>query len=638
MRRFSTAVVITDPLVKYQTRVAAGLYAPDPAQHRLAWHLQKIYHRIKDYSPQAEYRQRLKEVARLTEPETQQDEDDGNILALRNHSIWRNPLFKHLLTTPEGRESLALTRVLTNHETAIEIDSPKGLFLSGEVGTGKSMLLDLLADGLPTERKRRWHFNTFMLYIISQLEHHRKSHLGNTNRESDYSILWVAKKLVDESPILFLDEFQLPDRAASKILNHLFIAFFQLGGVLIASSNRMPEELQNATGADYTPAPSKGLIRKFFGASVRARGELYGSTSDFANFLEVLKARCDFWQMEGARDWRRREETEASVTLAGDAIEGEATTGEDTAQDQDKSDQAIKKPVNYYLSTDGDGPWQQRVEAALAWTGPEPLPWEPSSVVVYGREIKTPQHYSGHVYWDFDRLAESFGPADYITMASTYHTFIIDNVPILTHEKKNEARRFITLLDALYEARCKLIIRARNPPDTLFFPKKKSSTAGKPGGSDEPDDLYSETIAEVYQDQMSPFRPNVAYYDTKSSTSSYDPDQDSDFGLQKKPVNFSNTSAFTGEDERFAYKRAASRLWELCSAQWHARTGEWWQPLPVDARHWEGGLVSQRVEHQIGASRLSMGEGMGESLEVDEMAGLSKWSVEHLKTENDQRP
>ncbi|KAM0429372.1 hypothetical protein ACHAPT_006590 [Fusarium lateritium] len=635
MRRFSTAVVITDPLVKYQTRVAAGLYAPDPAQHRLAWHLHKIYLRIKDYSPQAEYRQRLRQVARLTEPKTEQEEDDGNILALRNHSIWRNPLFKHLLTTPEGRESLALTRVLTNHETAIEIDSPKGLFLSGEVGTGKSMLIDLLADGLPTERKRRWHFNTFMLYIISQLEHHRKSTFGASNSENDYSILWVAKKLVDESPILFLDEFQLPDRAASKILNHLFIAFFQLGGVLIASSNRMPEELQNATGADYTPAPSKGLIRKFFGASVRARGELYGSTSDFANFLEVLKARCDFWQMEGARDWRRREETEVPVTLAGDAVEGEAAISEDVVQD--KPDQVNKKPVNYYLSAEEDEPWQQRIESALTWTGPQPLPWEPSSVVVYGREIKTPKHYNGYVYWDFERLAESFGPADYITMASTYHTFIIDNVPILTHDKKNEARRFITLLDALYEARCKLIIRAKNPPDTLFFPKKKKGSAtGKPGDSDEPDDLYSETIAEVYQDQMSPFRPNVAYYDTKSSTSSYDPDQDSDFGLQKKPVNFSNTSAFTGEDERFAYKRAISRLWELCSAQWHARTGEWWQPLPVDARHWEGGPVSQRVEHQIGISRLGIGEGMGESLEVDEMAGLSKWSVEHLKTENEK--
>ncbi|CAG7560520.1 unnamed protein product [Fusarium equiseti] len=636
MRRFSTAVIITDPLVKYQTHVAAGLYAPDPSQHRLARHLHKIYLRIKDYSPQTEYRQRLKQVARLTEakPKENPEEEEGNILALRNHSIWRNPLFKHLLATPEGKESLAMTRVLANHESAIEIDSPKGLFLSGEVGTGKSMLLDLLADGLPTERKRRWHFNTFMLYTISQLEHHRKTNPGVEEGETDYSILWMAKKLVDESPILFLDEFQLPDKAASKILSHLFIAFFQLGGVLIASSNRMPEELQNAIGVDYTPAPTRGLIRKFFGGAVRARGELYGSTSDFANFLEVLKARCDFWQMEGAKDWRRKEETDSPLVVAGSAAEGEAALEE--AVTQDKTERTTKKPVNYYLSTEEQDAWRERVMTAITWTDHESLPWKPSTVVVYGRKVHTPRHYNGYVFWDFGDLVETFGPADYITMASTYHTFIIDNIPILTHATKNEARRFITLLDALYEARCKLIIRAQNPPDTLFFPKKRGLATGKPNNTNEPDDLISETIAEVYQDQMSPFRPNVAYYDTKSSTASYDPDQDSDFGIQTKPIDFANRSAFTGEDERFAYKRAISRLWELCSAQWHARTGDWWQPLPLEARHWEGGVVTQRVEHQIGARRLSKEEGMGKSLEVDEMAGLSKWRVEDLKNNSEK--
>ncbi|KPM46242.1 hypothetical protein AK830_g389 [Neonectria ditissima] len=635
MRRFSTAVIITDPLVKYQTHVASGFYSPDQAQHRLARHLHKIYLRIKDYSPQTEYRHRLQQVAGLTEDKPTEEDDDGTMLARRNHSIWRNPLFKHLLTTPEGRESLALTRVLTNHESAIEIDSPKGLFLSGEVGTGKSMLIDLLADGLPTERKKRWHFNTFMLHTLSQLEQYRKANPGTSTNESEYSLLWMAKKLVDESPILFLDEFQLPDRAASKILSHLFIAFFQLGGVLIASSNRMPEELQKAIGVDYTPAPSKGLMRRFFGGSLRSRGELFGTSSDFANFLEVLKARCDFWQMEGARDWRRKEETISPRTSVADALVDDLVEVDEKTP-EDKPERR-SQPINYYLSTDDNASWQQRINETLSWTESHRPTWEPSTLVVYGRQVHTPKHYNGFVLWNFEDLVDSFGPADYITMASTYHTFIIDNVPVLTHDKKNEARRFITLLDALYEARCKLIIRAKNPPDTLFFPEKKGTATSKTTNLDELDDAtYSETIAEVYQDQMSPFRPNVSYYDTKSSTSEYNPDQDSDFGLQKQAVDFGKTSAFTGEDERFAYKRAISRLWELCSSQWHARTGDWWQPLPVEARHWEGALVSKRLDQHLNVPQRDMNEGMGESLETNEVAGLSKWTIEQLRTQNEK--
>ncbi|KAH8699751.1 AFG1-like ATPase-domain-containing protein [Ilyonectria robusta] len=634
MRRFSTAVIITDPLVRYQTHIASGFYSPDPSQHRLARHLHKIYIRVKDYSPQTEYRQRLQQITSLTERKpAEEEDDDGTMLARRNHSIWRNPLFKHLLTTPEGKESVALTRVLTNHEAAIEINSPKGLFLSGEVGTGKSMLLDLLADGLPTGRKRRWHFNTFMLYTLSQLEQHRKSSGETATKTSEYSILWMAKKLVEESPILFLDEFQLPDRAASKILSHLFIAFFQLGGVLIASSNRMPEELQKAIGVDYTPAPSKSLIRRFFGGSLRSRGELYGASSDFANFLEVLKARCDFWQMEGAKDWRRKEEADTSETPTGSAVvHGAVGAGEEVLEE--KPERRLQ-PTNYYLSSDDDGLWRQQINEALSWGGLHPPLWEPSTLVVYGRQVRTPKHCNGFVWWKFEDLVDSFGPADYITMASSYHTFIVDNVPVLTHDKKNEARRFITLLDALYEARCKLIIRAQNPPDSLFFPKK-GKASGKSTNSDEPDDAtYSETIAEVYQDQMSPFRPNVSYYDTESSTSQYDPDQDSDFKLEK-PVDFGKTSAFTGEDERFAYKRAISRLWELCSSQWHARTGDWWQPLPAEARHWEGGLVAKRVDPEVNIRQRDINEVMGESLDIEEIAGLSKWRVEHLKTRGEK--
>lgn len=641
MRRFSTAVTITDPLVKYKSLVSTGIYAPDPAQYRLAHHLHKIYLRIKDYTPHTEYRERLNQVARLTERKPSEDEDDGRILALKHHSIWRNPLFKHLLSTPEGRDSLAMTRVLTNYETAMEIDSPKGLFLSGEVGTGKSMLLDLLADGLPTERKRRWHFNTFMLYALSQLESHRKSRPydqeSSASSETEYSLLRLAKKLVDESPILFLDEFQLPDRAASKILSHLFIAFFQLGGVLVASSNRMPEELQKATGMDYAPAPSQGLIRRIFGAGRGMKGELYGQSSDFANFLEVLKARCDFWQMEGATDWRRREEIDVEEEEA-DVAAMIAVDGIATEIDDEKTKELTKRPRHYFLAADETDPWSKQVNAAASWTDQGPIPWQPSDLIVYGRRVHTPRSYQGCVYWDFEKLVESFGPADYITMASSYHTFIIDNIPVLTLSLKNEARRFITLLDALYEARCKLLIRAESSPDHLFFPTKpRPPSSAQTEGIADDDATYSETIAEVYQDQMSPFRPNVSFYDTANPTSTYDPDQDSDFGpleqQRKRPaIDFGNTGAFTGEDERFAYKRGVSRLWELCSAQWHARNGDWWRPLPVDARHWEGGQVSKRLEWKPMYGRSpGGGEGVGESIAVEEPAGLSKWRIEWLK-------
>ncbi|KAI1372892.1 AFG1-like ATPase-domain-containing protein [Hypoxylon crocopeplum] len=652
MKRTISSVTITDPLVKYRSLLATGVCYPDTSQHRLAIHLQKVYHRLKDYSPSAEYRVKLKAITdaldRLDRTKNK-NVDASRTLAVENHPIRRNPLFARFFASTESRDALALTKVLAGYEEAIQIDSPQGLFLSGEVGTGKSMLLDLLADGLPTSRKRRWHFNTFMLYTLSQLERHRKSHQHLDHGESEYSLLWMAKDMVEKTPILFLDEFQLPDRAASKILSNLFIAFFQLGGVLVASSNRMPEELEKATGTDYVPPPTGGLIGQVLGLrKPRGNGELFGSTSDFASFLEVLKARCEFWNMEGGKDWRRRE---ASVSLAEGAVASiddamvydwinlpSTDLVSDRAQETIEPNNAITTPRNYFLIRDTDETsWATTLNNLVLPSASEQIPWESLTLTVYGRSITIPQKYGGTVSWDFKDLVSSFGPADYITMASTFHTFIIDGVPTLTVLKKNEARRLITLLDALYEARCKLVVRAEAGPDDLFFPETKTiSSPVKPEnrqGSDmvDEDALHSETIAESYQDSMSPFRPNVSSY-TDSSNPDYDPDQDSGFGIeQKSKVDFSNTSAFTGEDERFAYKRATSRFWELCGAQWHARTGDWWQPLPLEARHWEGSPASEPRPWSIKQTVRGEDMKMGPSVELDEPAGLQRLRIQELK-------
>lgn len=639
MKRYMSSVTITDPLVKYQSLLATGRCYPDPAQHRLAVHLQKVYYRLKDYSPSVEYHTRLRAITNALNNSKRGDQSQQ--LAVESHPIRRNPLFARFFARVQGRDTLALTRVLAGHEEAIHIDSPQGLFLSGEVGTGKSMLLDLLAEGLPTSRKRRWHFNTFMLYTLSQLERHRQMHSETGYDGEQYSLLWMAREMIENSPILFLDEFQLPDRAASKILSNLFTAFFQLGGVLIASSNRMPEELEKAAGFEYVAPSAGGLMGRALGLGrARGKGELFGSSSDFSSFLEVLKARCELWQMEGARDWRRRDSgrfpSDVPTNLAHSSlseIQTEINTELLLSETPEKSPGATARPEEYYiLGQDHEPLWNAVLRRHRATATPDDTAWKVTTMTVYGRTITIPQQCNGVVVWEFQDLVSSFGPADYITMASTYHTFIVDNLPILVLQKKNEARRFITLLDALYEARCKLIVRAAVGPDDLFFPDAQPSTTSPDRLGHEQqvnaDAIHSETIAEAYQDQTSPFRPNI---------SSYDPDQDSDFGIDSKnsKVDFSNTGAFTGEDERFAYKRAASRLWELCGERWHARPGEWWQPLPIEARHWEGGPTAT-PRPWSSYEKISGDVTMGPSVELDEPAGLQRLRLEHLR-ENQER-
>lgn len=655
----STGLTITDPFVAYRTLLALKQIRPDPAQHRLAFQLQKLYYRLKDYNPELEYRHRLEKITRTI----QQASNAGTHNSSQQRS--QNARFFSSLWSSSSRDlsTLALTRTIPMQESAISIKSPRGMLLYGEVGRGKSMLLGLLADSLPSRKKKRWHFNTFMLEIFRRLESLRNQRLNLPSHlqdlEQEHSVLSLAKDSISTSPILFLDEFQMPDRAASKLLSNFMTSFFHLGGVLIATSNRMPEELAKAAGVELTPPPNSasGLL----GWRRRQSEGRRAAASDFGQFLEVLKARCEVWEMEGERDWRREdgqfgedevdEKGESPSDLALGTGTGVTAAITDIAL-SDKTHKSGQAPPHYHIlfppdSSDyasAESDWLNEVNALTLTGSSDPSAiWEPSTLHVYGRRIKVPASTpSGTTMWTFSQLcAANLGPADYITLASTYHTLILTDVPVLTLLLKNEARRFITLLDALYESKCRLLIRAQAPPDLLFFPETERAAGlaieGDGGKDGSGESVYQETFSEIYQDSTAPFRPNISIYaegqDSATLSLNVSPshssqlrsvlaDEDADFGPvygngrryrassweggfaeleRRQGPDFSQVSkVLIGEDEKFAYKRARSRLWEMCGERWwKARKGkeveDWWRPMQKEARHWERGTEREKV-------------------------------------------
>ena len=288
--------------------------------------------------------------------------------------------------------------------------APRGVYLWGPVGRGKSMLMDLFFATAPVERKLRIHFHAFMAEVHGLIHAWRnadscvrKARFGRT--KGDDPIAPVAELIASRARLLCFDELQVSDIADAMILGRLFEALFAEGVTVVATSNRPPDDLYK-----------DGLNRQLF-----------------LPFIELLKARLEVVEVAGTHDWRL---------------------------DRLKAGQVYFSPVTPQTRATFDAVWKRLLDGAEE-TGAE--------VEVLGRKLDFPHAAGGMLRADFKVLCgKALGPADYLAIAGRFHTVFLECVPILSPARRNEAKRFVTLIDALYEARARLVVLAEAEPDDLY--------------------------------------------------------------------------------------------------------------------------------------------------------------------------
>ncbi len=324
--------------------------------------------------------------------------DAAQLAALRRLDALNGALRERLL----ARKGSALGWMFRKKEGAL---APiKGLYLWGEVGRGKTMLMDLFHEASPVPEKRRAHFHVFMADVHARIHAFRQQvKLGQT-RDTD-PIPPVAADLAREAKLLCFDEFAVTDIADAMILARLFTALFGLGVTVVATSNVAPERLYEG-----------GLNRALF-----------------LPFIDLLKRHCDVAKLEARTDFRLEK-------LGG-------------------------QPV-YHAPADARA--RAALDAAfLALTGR--AKGERLVIDVLGHSFIVPEAADGVARASFAALcAEAYAAQDYIALARRFHTLVLDDIPALSLANRNEARRFIILIDALYENHVKLICSAAAAPAQLY--------------------------------------------------------------------------------------------------------------------------------------------------------------------------
>ena len=337
------------PMSRYRALVAEGTLNADPDQLLAVETLQLLHQRLQGYSPATKRR-----VSR-------------GILGFGRRA---------------GREEPA----------------PKGLYLYGGVGRGKSMLMDVFYGTAPLAARRRVHFHAFMQEVHAGIHFARQS-------GTDDPIRPVVDEIAEGATLLCFDEVQVTDITDAMILGRLFEGLFARGVIVVATSNRHPDELYK-----------DGLNRQLF-----------------LPFIAMLKERLDLHELESPTDFRRRASAARDVYFT---------------------------PLGPEARAAMDEAWIEHTGNAAG--APLVLPLQ-------GRSVTVPLAAVGVGRARFADLCEKpLGAADYLAITGALHTLLIDDIPTLSRAKNNEAKRFVTLIDTLYEAGTRLICSAAAEPEALY--------------------------------------------------------------------------------------------------------------------------------------------------------------------------
>lgn len=279
-----------------------------------------------------------------------------------------------------------------------------GLYIHGQVGRGKSMLMDMFFQFVPARAKRRAHFNDFMADVHDRIARHRQALKDGKTKETD-PIPPIAAALAREAWILCFDEFAVTDITDAMILSRLFSSLFAEGVVLVATSNVAPDDL-------YKDGLNRGL---------------------FLPFIRILKEHVKVLNLVAETDYRMEKLDRLPVYMT--------PLGLETSRMMDQAWASV---------TDGTDVIRE-------------------SVIVMGRTITVPKAAGDAARFSFAELCEApLAARDYLALVKRYTTLFIDNVPIMDLPQRNAAKRFILLIDTLYEARTRLFLSATTAPDGLY--------------------------------------------------------------------------------------------------------------------------------------------------------------------------